>query len=144
MHQTDDRVLRFLGESLSTVVQSVTSGRAISGKIRFTDPNGPMFNNFWWIEVSNYEGDKLFAATNDIDLMVSSGPSFWKTVPMSDGRDLVDAAVTFLSEKFATAQHLEILLQGTSPAGQPALPTCVGNSDDGFDNISEQAVYDVF
>lgn len=144
MSQTNDKVLRLLGDSLSVVVQSVISGRATSGKIRFTDPNGPMYNNFWWIDVSVFEGDKLFASTNDIDLMVGLAPSFFMTVPMSDAGDLVRAAVNFLSEKFASAQRLDLLLQGTSPAGQPAIPNCVGNSDDGFDNITEQAGYDVF
>lgn len=137
MSQTNEMVARFLEESLSTVVQSVMSGRAASGKMRFTDPNGGAFS-FWWIEVCKLDGDRLFACTSD------GPPTFHITVSSSDAGDLVQATTTFLKEQFASAQRLEILLSGTGSAGHPALPTCVGNSDDGFGNITEQVIYDVF
>lgn len=148
MSETNAKVASLFSSSITALTDIIAGGRARSARIRFTDPSRAGFN-FWWISVDKLDGDngsepKLWAATNDIDLLVGTPPSFWKSVPMSSGAELVDAVVAFLSEKFAGASRVEILLQADAIQGQPRIPNHVGNSDDGFENIVEEPVIDVF
>jgi hypothetical protein len=149
MSYPNERATRLFSASISALVDIVVSGRARSARIRYTDPNGQSFRNFWWISVDQVAGSqneepKLFAATNDLDLMCGAPPSFHKSVPLSSASELVDAAVAFLTEKLGTAAKVDILLQADAPMGQPAIPAYVGNSDDGFENLMEQSVPDIF
>jgi hypothetical protein len=149
MSDQNEKAVSLFTASISALVDVVVSGRARSARIRYTDPNGPSLRNFWWIsvdkiETAQHEEPKLFAATNDLDLMCGAPPSFHKSVPLSSASELVDATVAFLTEKLGTAAKVDILLQADAPLGQPAIPAYVGNSDDGFENLMEQSVPDIF
>jgi hypothetical protein len=149
MSETNAKVTSLFSASIAALVDIVVSGRARSARIRFTDPNGPAHSNFWWISVDKIEGaqheePKLFAATNDLDLMCGAPPSFHKSVAMSSASELVDAAVAFLTEKLGASARVEILLKADAVQGQPAIATYVGDSDEGFDNLKEQSVIDTF
>jgi len=149
MSESNGKAVSLFNAAVSALVDIVVSGRARSARVRFTDPQGHKYSNFWWIAVDQLAGEngaepKLYAATNDIDLMVGIPPSFHKSVPVSEASALVEAAVAFLTEKLGSAAKVEILLQADAPAGQPSIPAYVGNSDDGFENITEQTVPDVF
>ena len=149
MSETNAKVASLFSASIAALIDIVIGGRARSARIRFTDPNVSAFNNFWWISVDKIDSAdggeaKLWAATNDIDLMVGIPPSFSKCVPVSSGSELVDATVTFLTEKLGAADRVEILLQADAISGANRIPNHVGNSDDGFENIAEEPVYDVF
>lgn len=148
MSETNEKVTSLFSASIAALVDIVNGGRARSARIRFTDPTGPSLSNFWWISVDKIEGaqheePKLYAATNDIDLMCGAPPSFHKSVAASSASELVDAAVVFLTEKLGKAARVEILLQADAAAGQPRIPAYVGNSDDGFENLQEQSVTDI-
>lgn len=143
------KVASLFSASITALTDIVGGGRARSARIRFTDPNRAFNFNFWWISVSKLDGENgseptLWAATNDIDLMVGIPPSFSKSVPVSSSQELVDAAVAFLTEKLGTASRVEILLQADANQGETRIPSHVGNSDDGFENIAEEPVNDVF
>lgn len=149
MSEINAKVASLFSASISALIDIVAGGRARSAQIRYTDPNCAGINNFWWISVDKLDGDnggeaKLWAATNDIDLMVGCPPSFWKSVPVSSSSELADAVVAFLTEKLGTASRVEILLRADANQGDPRIPNHVGNSDDGFENIVEQPVNDVF
>lgn len=148
MSETNGKVVSLFSASMQALVDIVAGGRARSARIRFTDPSGPQYSNFWWIAVDKLDGEnggepKLWASTNDIDLMVGIPPSFHKSVPVSSGSELIEAAVAFLSEKLGKSARVEILLQADAHQGAASIPAYVGNSDDGFDNLSEQAVHDI-
>lgn len=148
MSETNAKVASLFSASITALVDIVAGGRARSAQIRFTDPNCAGINNFWWISVDKLNGDdgepRLWAATNDIDLMVGIPPSFSMSVPVASSSELVGAVVSFLSEKFRAASRVEILLRADANQGEARIPDHVGNSDDGFENIAEQPVNDVF
>lgn len=146
MSQPNRKVANLLRDAVPALVSIVSEGRVRSARIRFTDPNGPTYSNFWWISVDTLKGDegtRIFAQTNDIDLMVGIPPSFHKAVALENAGELIDPIVAFLSEKFANAQRIEIWLQADANTGEPSLANQVGNSDDGFASITVQVVPDI-
>jgi hypothetical protein len=147
MSDTNEKVTGLFRDAIPALVDIVVSGRASSARIRFTDPNGPTYSNFWWIEVDTHVADgqrKIYARTNDIDLMVGIPPSFHKSVVEGGESELVEAAIAFLTEKLGKAVRVDILLQADAAQGQAGIANHVGNSDDGFAKISEQTGSDVF
>ncbi len=143
MSQVNERVSGLFSESIPALVGSVADGKVSSARARFTAPNGPIHHNFWWIQVDKIEGDdktvKLFARTNDIDLMVGIPPSFHMAVPLDEAASLVPAIVAFLNEKLGRYDRVEILLQADPIRGGEHIPNYEGDSDAGFANIHPQA-----
>jgi len=95
------------------------------------------------VDHGQLEAGKLFARTNDIDLMVGIPPSFHMSVPVEDANTMVEAIKTFLTDKLGTARRVEILLQADANAGEAHIAPQVGNSDDGFLRITEQVSVDL-
>ncbi len=147
MSQLNEKVATLLRDAVPALVSIVSEGRVRSARIRFTDPNGPTYSNFWWISVdtlkSDGEGTKIFARTNDLDLMVGYPPSFHMAVALENAGEMIDPIVAFLSEKFANAQRIDIWLQADANQGESGIANQVGNSDDGLANITVQEVPDI-
>lgn len=88
---------------------------------------------FRWIclDMVGQAGDqKLWAHTNDYDPMVYGWSNCEFDLVTTDVDEAFDKITTFLTEKAAKCERIEVKFTGTSNEGQP-LPTLVGNSDTG-------------
>ncbi len=150
MTQPASNVVRLVEFAMTTVVDVVARKQARSARVRFTGSgeNASLFNNFVWISVDRISGengspDKLWASTNDIDLMVPMPPSFHLSVEQSQAGELIGRACQFVIEKMAGYAKVEMFVQAEAQPNSPHLPTLVGDSESGPDGVHEQVSVDL-
>lgn len=138
----NQKISDLVAQAVPAVVNMVAQGNARSARVRFTGEKG--FNSFVWIMVDVLADGKLWAHTNDADLMVGYPPSLTVSKPVSEAQDLINEIVAFLTNEMRNyGDKVDILLQADAQAGQPSVPNYIGDSDCGWDQIHEQSTHDV-
>ena len=148
MSDSSTKIQDFVRLAVQHVVNAVLGGDFKSARVRFTGDRGHM--NFVWIMVDRCEVriprgssnvvDGLWAHTNDFDFMAGSPLSFEDARPFAQGAELVEPICEFLAKELAGQTRVELLMQADS-VNREFVPNLVGNSDDGFANIREQAEF---
>ncbi|MBZ0185369.1 MAG: hypothetical protein K8F91_03880 [Candidatus Obscuribacterales bacterium] len=146
MNENASQVSALVTNAIPELLSFLADGRVANNRIRFTGVGGQSFNNFLWMMLDRYEseseGVKIWAHTNDMDLMVGYPPSFTMSVAIADYQSLVEPIVRFLTEKLASYQVVEVLVKTDANPGETAFPAYTGDSESGWSNIKAQTETD--
>lgn len=148
-------VAAFIRTVIEAVVGASGASDVRSARVRFVDPD-KQYNNFEWImcdrcAAGEYDGvqkpERIWAHTNDFDLMAGSPLSFSAVETVENRQALVEQITTYLTERFSRAVRVEIRLE-TDPAeysrkaraqaGDPEnrmFLDYVGDSESGLDGL---------
>lgn len=112
-------VAAFIREVIEAVVDVSGFDGVRTARVRFTDPD-KNYNNFEWImcdrcAAGEYDGvqkpERVWAHTNDFDLMAGSPLSYSAVDTVENRQALVEEIVAYLTERFSRATRLEIRLE---------------------------------
>ena len=151
MSRTNPHVETFVTSIITAMVEFVGRNGASDTRARFTVTGSHKNEDNLWLNVDQLGPtephdtmpEKVWIHTNDVDLMVGSRPSFSISMPPTEAASLVEETCRFIVEKFGDAHRLEVLLQATALPGRARIPNFVGNSEDGFEALSEQFIPDI-
>lgn len=149
------KVASFIRTVVEAVVGAACASDVSTCRVRFTDPD-KQYNNFEWIMCDHFAAgesdgqhkpERIWAHTNDFDLMACSPLSFSVVEPV-DARDvLIEQIAAYLTERFSRAVRVEIRLEcdptdysrkSAARAGDPAhqmFLDYVGDSESGMEGI---------
>lgn len=148
-------VASFIRSVVQAVVGASCASDVATARVRFIDPD-KQYNNFEWIMCDHFAAgesdgeqkpERIWAHTNDFDLMACSPLSFSVVHPVTDHEALVEQITAYLIERFSRAVRVEIRLE-TDPtdhsrkqrarAGDPVermFLDYVGDSESGMEGI---------
>ena len=160
-----DRVKRLIRSIVPDIVNVVDRGAASDARLCVTGDKGSQFPI--WVTVDTVEVPdnlvirtvggvrdtsievpesqlsankvrKFWAHTNDFDPMVYGWSAAELYVVEGDKLATIDAVVEYLEQKLDGQSRIEVKLLATATAGNPILPTMVGDSDSGPDAVHAQ------
>lgn len=148
-------VASFIRSVVQAVVGASCASDVATARVRFIDPD-KQYNNFEWIMCDHFAAgesdgeqkpERIWAHTNDFDLMACSPLSFSVVHQVGDQEALVEQITAYLLERFSRAVRVEIRLE-TDPtdhsrkqrarAGDPVermFLDYVGDSESGMEGI---------
>jgi len=160
-----ERVKRLIRSIVPDIVNVVARGAASDARLCITGNKGSSFPIWVIIDTLDVPGNMVFrtvsgvrdttievpetqlsttkvrkfwAHTNDYDSMVYGWSAADLYVVEGDKLKTVDAIVEYLEQKLAGQDRIEVKMLATAPAGNPQLPTMVGDSDSGPEAVHEQ------
>lgn len=150
-----NRIAEFIRTVISAVVEVSGRSDVSTARVRFIDPD-KNYNNFEWIMCDHFAAgewdgkhlpERVWAHTNDFDLMAGSPLSFSAVAPVESRQEMIDAIVAYLTSKFSRAVRVEIRLE-TDPfdysrkqaarrgeSSERMFLDYVGDSDSGMEGI---------
>jgi len=112
-------IASFIRSVVEAVVGASCASDVATARVRFIDPD-KQYNNFEWIMCDHFAAglsdgelkpERIWAHTNDFDLMACSPLSFSVVQPVNGREALVEQITAYLTERFSRASRVEIRLE---------------------------------